>query len=66
MRLVELFARNIQPIDCEVRDMSETVVIAGPNGVGKTRLLASLLQHFKVLLLTRSLLSSFKLLTIKN
>jgi len=48
MRLVEIFARDVKPIKLvDIRGMSDVAVIAGPNGVGKTRLVASLLQHIQ-------------------
>jgi adenylate kinase family enzyme len=48
MRLIELFARNMKPIKlAHIQGMSDTVVIAGPNGVGKTRLVAGLLNHIQ-------------------
>lgn len=46
MQLREIFAREIKPIKlAHISDMSDTVVLAGPNGVGKTRLVSALLQH---------------------
>jgi ABC-type lipoprotein export system ATPase subunit len=48
MRLVEIFARNVKPIKlAHIEGMSETVVIAGPNGVGKTRLISGLLNYIQ-------------------
>jgi predicted ATP-binding protein involved in virulence len=47
MRINSIFAKNIDPIaKFEVESLSDVVVIAGPNGVGKSRLIASLLQFF--------------------
>jgi adenylate kinase family enzyme len=49
MRLIELFAHNIKPVKlAHIQGMSDTVVIAGPNGVGKTRLIGGLLNHIRV------------------
>lgn len=46
MQLIEIFAREIKPIKlAHISDMSDTVVLAGPNGVGKTRLVSALLQY---------------------
>jgi adenylate kinase family enzyme len=46
MQLIEIFAREIKPIKlAHISDMSDTVVLAGPNGVGKTRLVSGLLRH---------------------
>ena len=48
MQLLEIFARDIKPIKlAHISDMSDTVVLAGPNGVGKTRLVSGLLQHIQ-------------------
>ena len=48
MRLFEIFAREIKPIRvAHIQDLSDTVVIAGPNGVGKTRLIGRLLQYIQ-------------------
>jgi predicted ATP-dependent endonuclease of OLD family len=48
MRIKAIHAKNIQPIRfIEVGDLSDVVVLAGPNGVGKTRLLKWLLQFFQ-------------------
>jgi predicted ATP-binding protein involved in virulence len=48
MRLEEIFARGVKPLKlAHVQGLSETVVIAGPNGVGKTRFVTGLLQHIQ-------------------
>lgn len=48
MRLTGIRASRIKPIEkFEVSDLSEVVVVAGPNGVGKSRLIASILQHLR-------------------
>jgi ABC-type branched-subunit amino acid transport system ATPase component len=48
MRLTGIRAKKIKPIDLfEVSGLSEVVVIAGPNGVGKSRLIASILEHLR-------------------
>jgi predicted ATPase len=48
MRLTGIRASKIKPIESfEVSGLSEVVVIAGPNGVGKSRLIASILQHLR-------------------
>ena len=48
MRIKKISARNIPPVEYfEVDNLSDLVVIAGPNGVGKTRLITSLLQYFQ-------------------
>jgi GTPase SAR1 family protein len=48
MRLVEIFARDVKPLKfAHITDLSDTIVIAGPNGVGKTRLIEGLLQHIQ-------------------
>jgi hypothetical protein len=45
MRLREISAQNIAPIrSFEVSQLSDVVVLAGPNGVGKTRLVEAILQ----------------------
>ncbi|MGC1778413.1 MAG: hypothetical protein WBB34_10735 [Xanthobacteraceae bacterium] len=46
MQLIEIFAREVKPIKlAHISDMSDTVVLAGPNGVGKTRLISGLLHY---------------------
>jgi ABC-type cobalamin/Fe3+-siderophores transport system ATPase subunit len=48
MQVIEIFARDVQPIRlANIQNMSDVVVIAGPNGVGKTRLIGGLLQHIQ-------------------
>ena len=48
MKLVEFHVHNTAPIQrADVTDLTEVVVVAGPNGVGKTRTLTALLNHFK-------------------
>jgi hypothetical protein len=48
MRLREIHAANIPPVkQFSVDQLSDTVVLAGPNGVGKTRFIATLLQYFQ-------------------
>jgi ABC-type transport system involved in cytochrome c biogenesis ATPase subunit len=40
MRIVSIDANNIPPVNrFHVDELSEVVVIAGPNGIGKTRLI---------------------------
>lgn len=48
MRVKDIYAKDVLPIDFfEVEDVSDIVVIAGPNGVGKTRLVSSLIAYFQ-------------------
>jgi hypothetical protein len=48
MRLIEIQARNIQPIRlAHIENISDVVVFAGPNGVGKTRLVNGLLDFIQ-------------------
>ena len=48
MRIKAIRARDIAPIKTfEVESLSDVVVIAGPNGVGKTRLIEALLAYFQ-------------------
>lgn len=48
MRLTGIRAIKIKPIELfEVSGLSEVVVVAGPNGVGKSRLIASILEHLR-------------------
>jgi predicted ATPase len=50
MKLTGIRALKIKPIEFfEVSNLSDVVVIAGPNGVGKSRLIASILQHLRQL-----------------
>jgi predicted ATPase len=48
MRLSAIKAQNIKPIEVfEVSALTDVVVLAGPNGVGKSRLVATVLQHLR-------------------
>lgn len=48
MRIKDIHVTNVLPIDIfSVEDISDLVVIAGPNGVGKTRLVSALIAHFQ-------------------
>lgn len=48
LRIKAISAKNIEPIKSfQVSDLSDVVVIAGPNGVGKSRLLNWLLNFFQ-------------------
>ncbi|QAU49209.1 ATP-binding protein [Bradyrhizobium guangzhouense] len=48
MRLIAFHAENIQPIKLvEADSLSDVVVLAGPNGVGKSRFLQWLLNQFQ-------------------
>lgn len=48
MRIRDLEVVGAAPVDrFDVRDLSDLVVIAGPNGVGKTRLLKYLIAHLR-------------------
>ena len=48
MRLKSVSASNVLPVkQFQVDGLSDLVVIAGPNGVGKTRLVSGLLAHFR-------------------
>ena len=50
MRIKSINARSIPPVDIfEVGDLSDLVVIAGPNGVGKSRLVGGLLGELQKL-----------------
>lgn len=50
MRLKSITAHNVLPIKSfQVDDLSSVVVLAGPNGVGKSRLIAWLLHFFQKL-----------------
>src|SRR2546426_2083697 len=47
MRMTSFFVKNTDPIiNFEVDSLSDVVVIAGPNGVGKSRLVQALLSYF--------------------
>ena len=46
MRLTSIKAQKVQPIDVfDVSNLSDVVVLAGPNGIGKSRLIAGILGH---------------------
>ncbi len=48
MRIKSIDAKNILPIThFEVNNLSNIVVIAGPNGVGKTRLTQAVINKFQ-------------------
>jgi energy-coupling factor transporter ATP-binding protein EcfA2 len=48
LRLADLFVENSLPIKLfAVQQLSDVVVLAGPNGVGKTRLLARVVAHLR-------------------
>jgi energy-coupling factor transporter ATP-binding protein EcfA2 len=48
MRIASIKVENLPPVQrFEVTDLSDLVVIAGPNGVGKTRLITHLLNAFR-------------------
>ena len=48
MRIKNLSARNTPPVELfEVHDLSDLVVIAGPNGIGKTRLISAVIAYFQ-------------------
>jgi len=48
MQLTAIFARDVKPLRLiDIDKLSDVVVFAGPNGVGKTRLVTSLLQHIQ-------------------
>ncbi|NVL89555.1 MAG: ATP-binding protein [Desulfobacterales bacterium] len=48
MRIRAIHAESIPPVQVfSVSELSDTIVIAGPNGVGKTRLIESLLKYFR-------------------
>ena len=48
MKLLELRAADVIPIKlAHIQNMTDVVVLAGPNGVGKTRLIATLLQNIQ-------------------
>jgi predicted ATP-binding protein involved in virulence len=48
MRIRSISASNTPPVRrFEVSDLSDTIVIAGPNGIGKTRLINALINYFK-------------------
>jgi ABC-type cobalamin/Fe3+-siderophores transport system ATPase subunit len=48
MRLTTITARDVQPVKYfSVGNLSDVVVLAGPNGVGKTRLITALVNAFQ-------------------
>jgi ABC-type cobalamin/Fe3+-siderophores transport system ATPase subunit len=48
MRLKSLYASNVPPVRAfEVQDLDDVVVLAGRNGVGKTRLLQAVISGFQ-------------------
>jgi ABC-type cobalamin/Fe3+-siderophores transport system ATPase subunit len=48
MRLKSITIRNLPPVRLfEAGDLSDVVIVAGPNGVGKTRLLQGLIQRLR-------------------
>ena len=48
MRIKKILAKDILPVKLfEVDNLSDLVVIAGPNGVGKTRLISGLLHYMQ-------------------
>src|SRR5690606_25694256 len=48
MRLKSLYASNVPPVrSFEVQDLDDVVVLAGRNGVGKTRLLQAVISGFQ-------------------
>lgn len=48
MRLTSIKAQNVKPINIfDVSGLSDVVVLAGPNGVGKSRLIGSILDHLR-------------------
>lgn len=50
MRIKAIHAQDIPPVNTfDVGNLSDIVVIAGPNGVGKTRLINALIQYFRKL-----------------
>jgi ABC-type cobalamin/Fe3+-siderophores transport system ATPase subunit len=50
MRLISIRAENIPPIELfEVSGLTDVVVLAGPNGVGKSRFVASVLQELRAI-----------------
>jgi predicted ATPase len=48
MRITSIKASNVLPVrKFEVDELSDTIVIAGPNGVGKSRLIQNVLAHIQ-------------------
>ena len=49
MRIKQISATNIPPVETFIADdLKDLVVIAGPNGVGKTRLIDGILNYFRM------------------
>src|ERR1700722_9489924 len=49
MRLREIHASHISPVEqFSAEELSDVVVLAGPNGVGKTRFIGTLLAYIQV------------------
>lgn len=49
MRIKQISATNIPPVETFIADdLKDLVVIAGPNGVGKTRLIDEILNYFRM------------------
>ncbi len=48
MRIKSIYAQNTQPVELfVVEELSDLVVIAGPNGIGKTRLISAFIAFFQ-------------------
>jgi predicted ATPase len=48
MRLISLYLKDVPPVRrFDIDALSDVVVIAGPNGVGKTRLVQAVLDHLR-------------------
>lgn len=48
MKITSFSVQNYPPIQSfDIQDLTDTVVLAGPNGVGKTSLMVALLHHFQ-------------------
>lgn len=48
MRIKSITAKNVPPVKLfQTGDLSDIIIIAGPNGVGKSRLIGELLRFFK-------------------
>ncbi len=48
MRIKEISIKNVPPVKCfEATNLSDVIVLAGRNGIGKTRLVQGLLQYFQ-------------------
>ena len=49
MRIKRISATDIPPVETFIADdLKDLVVIAGPNGVGKTRLIDGILDYFRM------------------